>query len=115
MTVTMSTPDSGFWFPISLTDFDDRTGHAYPIAVTSDVAIEHWAERSGVLLGVIVLNCIDQDYGYVALGRDEHNRFRAIDVACSHPSIEEARTALRMVMHEILRTGATVFPQDFVQ
>jgi hypothetical protein len=103
--------DSDFWKPISLADFNDRSGHAYPIAVTADVAIEQWAERGGVLLGVIVLNCIDQDYGYVALGRDEHNRFRAIDVACSYPSIEEARTALRAVMHEILDTGVTVFPQ----
>ena len=83
-----------FWKPISLADFNGRTGRAYPIAVTVDVAIEHWAERSGVLLGVVVLNGIDQDYGYVALGRDEHNRFRAIDVACSYPSIEEARAAL---------------------
>jgi hypothetical protein len=29
------------------------------------------------------------------LGRDERGRFRAIEAACSHPSIDEARTAFR--------------------
>jgi hypothetical protein len=81
--MTTTKTDSDFWKPISLADFNDRTGHAYPIAVTADVAIEHWAEKGGTLIGVLVLNGIDQDYGYVALGRDEHGRFRAIDVTCS--------------------------------
>lgn len=111
----MNRTDNGFWIPISLAEFDARTGHAYPIAVTVDVAIEHWVEMTGILLGVIVFNGIDQDYGYVVLGRDERHQFRAIDVTCSHRSIEEARAALRMVMLEILKTGATVFPQDCVQ
>lgn len=105
----------GFWAPISLAGFNERAGHAYPLASSDDVALEHWAERSGILLGVIVLNCIDQDYGYVVLGRDEHGRFRAIDVACSHPSIEEARSALYSMMREIAETGASVFPQDCLQ
>jgi hypothetical protein len=107
--------DSDLWIPITLPEFDDRTNHAYPIAVTADAAVEHWAEKGGVLLGVIVLNGIDQDYGFVVLGRDEHGRFRAIDVACSHPSIGEARAALLSMMWQILKTGATVFPQDYVQ
>ena len=68
-----------------------------------------------MLLGVVVLNGVDQDYGYVVLGRDEHGRFRAIDVMCSYPSIEEARAALRNIMCEIEDIGVTVFPQDYVQ
>ena len=103
---------SDFWLPISLSEFNDRTGHAYPIADTSDVALEHWADRAGVLLGVVVLDGVDHDYGYVVLGRDQHGRFRAIDVVCSHPSIGEARAALQLMVREILETGATVFPQD---
>ena len=111
----MNRADTGFWVPISLTDFDERTGHVYPLAPSDDIAIEHWIERNGVLLGVVVLNCVNSDYGYVVLGRDEHNQFRAIEVACSHLSIEEARSALHSVMREILGTGATVFPQDCLQ
>ena len=79
----MNRADTGFWVPISLTDFDERTGHVYPLAPSDDIAIEHWIERNGVLLGVVVLNCVDSDYGYLVLGRDEHNQFRAIEVACS--------------------------------
>ena len=105
----------GPWIPITLPEFNDRTNHAYPIANTSDVALEHWAEKSGTLLGVIVLNGPDQDYGCVVLGRDQHSRFRAIDVVCSHPLIGEARAALLSTMWEILKTGATVFPQDCLQ
>jgi hypothetical protein len=102
------------WLPISLSEFNDRTDHAYPIAVTADVAVEHWADRSGTLLGVVVFNGIDQDYGYVVLGRDQQCRFRAIDVVCSHLSIGEARAALLSTLWEILKTGATMFPQDCV-
>ena len=108
----MRKADSDFWTPISLAEFTDRTGHGYPIAITADVAIEHWAEKRGTLLGVLILNGIDQDYGYVALGRDERSRFRAIDVACSYPSIEEARAALRMAMLEILETDASLGQRD---
>ena len=85
-TKVMNRADTGFWVPISLTDFDERTGHVYPLAPSDDIAIEHWIERNGVLLGVVVLNCVDSDYGYLVLGRDEHNQFRAIEVACSHLS-----------------------------
>ena len=111
----MSRPPSDLWIPITPSEFNERTNDAYPIADTSDVAIEHWAGKTGALLGVIVLNSIDRDYGYVILGRDQHGRFRAIEVACSHPSIAEARTALLSTMWGILKTGATVFPQDCLQ
>ena len=107
--------DSDFWKPINLGEFNDRTGHAYRPADVFNVALEHWVERGGVLLGVIVLDRIYRDYGYVAFGRDEHHRFRAIEAARPHRSIEKARDALLSMMREILKTGASVFPQDCVQ
>ena len=69
---------------------------------------------SGVLLGVIVIDRVDSDYGYIVLGRDEHGQFRAIEAAYSH-SIDGAREALYSTMHEILASGASVFPQDCLQ
>jgi hypothetical protein len=77
--------------------------------------LEHWVEERGVLLGVVTLDRADQDYGYVVLGRDEHHRFRAIETASSHPSIEKARAALQSAMREIAKSGATTFPQDCLQ
>lgn len=107
--------NNDFWAEISLAEFNARTNHAYPLAPSDDEAIEHRIEQKGVLLGVVVLNHIDKDYGYVVLGRDEHGRFRAIEVKCSHPSIDEARTALQSMMRKILAGGASIFPQDCLQ
>jgi hypothetical protein len=103
-----------FWKPINVAEFNDRTGHTYQPATTCSIALEHWVEMSGVLLGVIVIDRVDSDYGYVVLGRDEHGQFRAIEAAYSH-SIDGAREALYSTMHEILASGASVFPQDCLQ
>jgi hypothetical protein len=112
---TNSDPSVDFWTEISSAEFDERTNHAYRPATAFNVALEHWAEKGGVLLGVVVLDRIDHDYGYVVLGRDEHNRFRAIEAACSHSSIEKARAALQATMREIAGSGASMFPQDCLQ
>ena len=105
-----------FWTEISLAEFDARANHAYRAAVTAfTAALEHWVDRKGVLLGVVTLDRVDLEYGYVVLGRDEHHRFRAIETASSHPSIEKARAALQSTMRAIVNSGATMFPQDCVQ
>jgi hypothetical protein len=113
-TTPMMNSDSDFLTRISLAEFHERTGHAYPPVSRFHFTREHWAERSGVLLGVLVLDRIDHDYGYVVLGRDQRDRFRAIEAACSYLSIDKARTALGAAMREIIAGGAAVFPQDCV-
>jgi hypothetical protein len=100
-----------FWKPINLAEFKERTGHAYQPVTAADIVLEHWMERSGVLLGVIVINRIDADYGFAVLGRDQHGQFRAIEAAYSR-SIDGAREALYSTMREILASGASAFPQD---
>jgi hypothetical protein len=103
-----------FWAQLSLAEFDDRTAHVYAPLTPFNQALEHWTDRQGVLLGVVVLDRRDLDFGYVVLGRDEQSQFRAIEVACSYLSIKEARDALRSMMRRIAESGLTVFPQDFV-
>jgi hypothetical protein len=103
-----------FWKPISLAEFNGRTGHAYQPVTACDIALEHWIERSGVLLGVIVVNRPDHDYGFAILGSDQHGQFRAIATAYER-TIDEAREAMQATMREILASGASVFPQDCVQ
>jgi hypothetical protein len=113
---TTNKMNSDFWTSISLAEFRERVGYAaYRPATVCNVALEHWVEKSGVLLGVVVLDRIDHDYSYVVLGRDEHGRFRAIEVACSYPSIEKARGALQSTMRKIAKSGASMFPQDCLQ
>ena len=106
--------NSDFWKPISLGEFNERTNHAYQPVTACDIALEHWIDLGGVLLGVIVINRPDRDYGYVVLGRDEDDQFRAIEVAYVR-TIDGAREALYSTMREILGSGASVFPQDCLQ
>jgi hypothetical protein len=114
-TSTNYDPSVDFWTQISSAEFDERTNHAYRAVTAFTATLEHWVEERGVLLGVVTLGRADQDYGYVVLGRDEHHRFRAIETASSHPSIEKARAALQSAMREIAKSGATTFPQDCLQ
>jgi hypothetical protein len=100
---------------ISLAEFDERTNHAYRAVTAFTAALEHWVDERGVLLGVVTLDRVDLDHGYVVLGRDEHGQFRAIETASSHTSIEKARAALQSTMREIANSGATMFPPDCVQ
>ena len=45
------------------------------------------------------------------LGRDERERFRAIDMETSIGTIEEARKILKAKMAKAIASGDTVFPQ----
>ena len=96
---------------ISLAEFNDRTGYAYRAVTILNVALEHWADRRGTLLGVITRDQVDRDYGFVLLG-DEQGQFRALDMECSHRTIEDARDGLHAAMRTISKSGATVFQQD---
>jgi hypothetical protein len=100
------------WTRISLAEFNDRTDHAYRAVTIFNVALEHWADRSDTLLGVVTRDQVDYDYGFALLGRDERGRFRAFEVKCSHLSVEDARDGLHAAMRTALDSGETVFPQD---
>jgi hypothetical protein len=107
--------DDDFWTQISLTEFNDRTERAYAPVTPFNVALEHWTDRQGVSLGVVTLDRVDNYYGIVVLGRDERGQFRAIDVVCSHPSLDKARDALKATMRKVAESSATIFPQDYLQ
>jgi hypothetical protein len=104
-----------FWSEIDATEFAVRTAHAYPPVTTLTIAVEHWLERTGVLLGVVTIDRADYDFGFVILGRDELGRYRAIDVECSYATKDRARDAMLDAMHDVIETGATVFPQSRLQ
>jgi hypothetical protein len=112
---TNKDPSVDFWTEISSAEFGERTNRAYRAVTAFTAALEHWVEGRGVLLGVVTLDRIDLDYGYVVLGRDQRDQFRAIETACSYPSIEKAGAALQSTMREITNSGATTFPQDCLQ
>ena len=73
--------------------------------------VEWLADVIARVLGVVIHDLYDNDWGYVVLGRDERDVFRAIDMKASLPTREEASNKLRETMVTHLSTGAEIFPQ----
>jgi ribosomal protein L30 len=72
-----------------------------PATVTFLEETEWYATGDERVVGMVVRDLTDDDWGWIILGRDERLRFRAIDVMSSLPSIESARSDLmeRMELH----------------
>lgn len=71
---------------------------------------EFFATEGENLIGVILMDRTDRDFGYVVLGRDEKGRFRATEVDSSMTKTQ-ARHALFAKLKEIQASGETMFPQ----
>lgn len=86
--------------PISLRRFDGLAGYARaPMTRLLFAEIEWFATPNERVLGIIVHDNTDNDFGWIILARDEHFRFRAIDVGHSHPTQEAARDHLFKLMN----------------
>ena len=72
---------------------------------------EWYADQDENVLGVVLFDKIDLDWGYVVLGRDELARFSAINQDVSLHAAEQAREALHKKMLEYSLAGEKVFPQ----
>jgi hypothetical protein len=59
---------------------------------------EWYASSPPVTLGAILLDRIDDDWGFVVLSPDEHGDFRAVDTGAIFKDIDSARDALRIAM-----------------
>jgi len=72
-----------------------------------------WFEGFGrKVLGVVVTDFYDKDYGFVILGRDARNIFRAIKLPGDfYENPEEAKDALVLAMEEFRSDGQTNYPQ----
>ncbi|MFM0201224.1 hypothetical protein PQR53_15265 [Paraburkholderia fungorum] len=81
-----------------------------PIVDLFGEELEFFANRAETLIGVLVLDLTDRDYGFVVLGRDTKGRFRAIDVKVSM-NRTDARHALFTSMSDLTASGDTVFAQ----
>lgn len=77
--------------------------------------LEWYSDESEHVLGILTLDLMDDDFGFIILGRDETGRFRAIDLEHSLPNVDQARTRLKEVLRDQSQTGETVFPQGDVE
>jgi hypothetical protein len=71
-----------------------------PMIVLIVTEIEWHATEDEILLGMVTLDRIDHDFGWVILGRDERLRYRAIDVNASLESADASRAQLFERMKE---------------
>lgn len=82
-----------------------------PAAAYVSRELEWFSDNDERVLGVLLLDTIDNDFAYVVLGRDEHRRFRAIEEGASLESIEIAREKLHREIEKQSATGNAIFPQ----
>jgi hypothetical protein len=73
--------------------------------------VEWWSDLDEHVLGTVLLDTTDQDWSWVALGRDEKALFRAIDLEVSIKTQRKASARLRDRLREYAQSGETEFPQ----
>lgn len=81
-----------------------------PIAQYMSEEVDFFTVSDESLIGVLILDFTDRDFGYVILGRDGKGRFRAIDVNASYKKVDALR-ALCASMKRHLDEGKTVYEQ----
>ncbi|HKS27599.1 MAG TPA: hypothetical protein VJS44_07255 [Pyrinomonadaceae bacterium] len=81
---------------ISKLRFDALAGYVrIPTARLIVSELDWYEEGNEKVLGVLLLDIHDQDYGYCLLGRDRKKRFRAVKTGSSFATVAEARRELR--------------------
>jgi len=72
---------------------------------------EWYSDETENVLGVVLFDKIDFDWNFVILGRDEMERFCAIDQDINFPSADDARKAVHEKMLSHSAAGTRTFPQ----
>lgn len=73
--------------------------------------LEWYSDESEYVFGVLTLDLVDDDFGYILLCRDEEGRYRCIDVEISLIDVDLARNRLNEALNQQSKTGEKTFPQ----
>jgi hypothetical protein len=79
-----------------------------PMACSPHATEMAWFAHAA-MLGAVLLDSVDKDWSFVAMGPDEEDRYRCFDLGVNLPTAEAARTALKDVF--VANEARTVFPQ----
>lgn len=82
-----------------------------PAAAYVSEEISWWASSDESVLGVVILDTVDNDFLGIVLGRDEVGKFRAFDISESFETVEKAETWLHRAVKWHSRDGERTFPQ----
>jgi hypothetical protein len=92
--------------------FDALAGYTRrPFVILLTEEIEWYATSDERVLGVVTKDRTDHDFGWVALGRDEQLRFRAVAASASAPDADSARKQLRDRLYELAAASDNEFHQ----
>ena len=98
--------------PIDIKRFNALAAHTRsPAAAYISQELQWFSNDTETLLGVLLLDTVDDDFVGVILGRDEGGKFRCIDVASSIPTAEEAASWIERAIGWHGRDFDKVFPQ----
>jgi hypothetical protein len=81
-----------------------------PTASIVGEELEFFSNREETLIGVLIKDRFDRDFGFVVLGRDLKGRFRCIDASASMTQTN-ARHSLFESLRKHTESGDTEFPQ----
>ena len=73
--------------------------------------IEWFADDEKSVIGVVARDRSDNDFSIAVLGRDERQKFRAIDTDVSIQNVNDARAQLIEKMERALATREKIVPQ----
>ncbi len=73
--------------------------------------VEWWSDVEERVIGAVVLDRTDNDWGWIILGRDEKSLFRGIDLEVSLETQVEARHRLGARLKNYAVSGEVEFPQ----
>ena len=101
---------------ISRSQFDSYKPARSAMAQVMAEETDWYADDAGNIIGAVIRDRTDNDWGYVILGRDERDHFRCFDVQSSIDTERAARTQLLGAMAKVEASGKKEFPQhdDFV-
>jgi hypothetical protein len=85
--------------------YDALAGYSrLPSTFVVSEELEWYEHSSGRLLGVLILDRVDEDFGGIIMGRDERRRFRCIHVSDFR---DDAGAARRLLFEQIERLSAS--------
>jgi len=97
---------------ISESRFNAFAGYARrPIAALTANEVEFFEVDDGRIVGMVVEDMTDRDFGGLVIAQDAHKRFRCVRITEFKPTIEEAREALAIEM----AIAKQAPPEDFYQ
>lgn len=96
---------------LSRDEFDEHKPSRGPLSALTGEEREWYADDRDIVIGVLVLDKIDNDWSYIILGRDRRKKFREIDVQVSIRDKTKAREKLMNSLERLAKSGKSVFPQ----